>query len=152
MLQWTLVHYGYDAHYIFTLCILATIWNNREIPGHIYFPRESAISMQAPSFLPILNCHCYYIKIGTFRGTCVYCAIFIGIIRCTRASPPHAHWNEHVLWARTEFHFEYYMAANASQTCKRVTWHDTQNLVKTKQIAKSTLKSKWTACYWKLSK
>ena len=36
-------------------------------------------------------------KIGTFRGTCVYCAIFIGIISapCTLY--------EHVLWARTEF-------------------------------------------------
>ena len=40
----------------------------------------------------------------------------------TRAPPPHVHWNEHVLWARTEFHFEYYMTANTSQTCKYETW------------------------------
>ena len=38
------------------------------------------------------------IKIGTFRGTCVYCAIFIGILWCTlEPLRPHAHWNEHTL-------------------------------------------------------
>ena len=71
----------------------------------------------------------------------------------TRASPPHAHWNEHVLWARTEFHFEYYMTANASQTCdvQRDMTRKTQfeDETDSKEHSKS---QNDTACYWKLSK
>ena len=57
--------------------------------------------------------------------------------------PSHVHWNEHVRWERTEFHFECYMIAEI-QTCKYVwlRWHDMENLLKTEEIAKSILKVK----------
>ena len=41
-------------------------------------------------------------KIGTFRGTCVYCAIFIGILWCTLEPLRPMHTEMNTLWARTQ--------------------------------------------------
>ena len=42
------------------------------------------------------------VKIGTFRGTCVYCAIFIGILWCTLEPLRPMHTEMNTLWARTQ--------------------------------------------------
>ena len=40
-------------------------------------------------------------KIGTFRGPCVYCAIFMGILWCTLEPLRPMHTEMNTLWART---------------------------------------------------
>ena len=41
------------------------------------------------------------VNLGTFRGTCVYCAIFIGILWCTLEPLRSMHTEMNTLWART---------------------------------------------------
>ena len=88
-------------------------------------------------------------KIGTFRGTCVYCAILIGIIWCILE--PFMYNEMDIFWARTEYHFEYCIWQQML-TEMFAFWFITQSLLKTKQMAKSTLKVKINSKSWEAIK
>ena len=82
-------------------------------------------------------------KIGTCRGTCVYCAIYIGIIWCTLEPLSCTLKWTCTLSNRIPFWVLITWQQMLSQTCKCVScWHDTQNPLKTKQIAQSIPKVK----------
>ena len=75
-------------------------------------------SLRPCSWLPLILARTTR-KIG--RGTCVYCAIFVGIIWCTLEPllcTLKSRTELNIFWARTEQYFEYYMTANAhSNVC-----------------------------------
>ena len=80
-------------------------------------------------------------KIGTCRGTCAYCAIFIGTIWCTlEPLSCTLKWTCTLNKNRIPFWVLCQQMLTEIQTCKGS--HDTQNLLKTKQIAKPALKVK----------
>ena len=91
------------------------------------FASQRDFTLIVPQPISASRCWLQEKKIGTCRGTCAYCTISIGIIWCMRASLMYAEMNMYS--GQEQNHFEYYMTANASQTCKCVTWHDTQNPV-----------------------